>query len=231
MVRAEKTAMRGWAEADRPRERLRQKGAVHLSDAELLAILIQNGTRGKTALDLGRELMARSKENLVELGRLSVRELMKTKGIGLARAVTIAAALELGRRRLASECLEKPVVTGSTSVARFLQARFRDLPHEIFAVVFLNRANRIIHFEVVSSGGITGTVADPRIILKKALEEEAVGLILCHNHPSGNLRPSRADEELTIKIREAARFFDIRVLDHVIVSHEGYFSFADEGML
>jgi DNA repair protein RadC len=204
---------------------------VHLSDAELLAILIQNGTRGKTALDLGRELMSRSKENLVELGRLSVRELMKTKGIGLARAVTIAAALELGRRRLASECLEKPVVTGSTSVARFLQARFRDLPHEIFAVVFLNRANRIIHFEEVSSGGITGTVADPRIILKKALEEEAVGLILCHNHPSGNLRPSRADEELTIKIREAARFFDIRVLDHVIVSHEGYFSFADEGMI
>jgi DNA repair protein RadC len=204
---------------------------VHLSDAELLAILIQNGTRGKSAMDLGRELMSRSKENLVELGRLSVRELMKTKGIGLARAVTIAAALELGRRRLASECLEKPVVTGSTSVARFLQARFRDLPHEIFAVVFLNRANRIIHFEVVSSGGITGTVADPRIILKKALEEEAVGLILCHNHPSGNLRPSRADEELTIKIREAARFFDIRVLDHVIVSHEGYFSFADEGMI
>jgi DNA repair protein RadC len=231
MITDDKTAIRGWAEADRPRERLRQKGAVHLSDAELLAILIQNGTRGKSALDLGRELMSRSKENLVELGRLSVRELMKTKGIGLARAVTIAAALELGRRRLASECLEKPVVTGSTSVARFLQARFRDLPHEIFAVVFLNRANRIIHFEVVSSGGITGTVADPRIILKKALEEEAVGLILCHNHPSGNLRPSRADEELTIKIREAARFFDIRVLDHVIVSHEGYFSFADEGML
>jgi DNA repair protein RadC len=231
MITGDKTAIRGWAEADRPRERLRQKGAVHLSDAELLAILIQNGTRGRSALDLGRELMSRSKENLVELGRLSVRELMKTKGIGLARAVTIAAALELGRRRLASECLEKPVVTGSTSVARFLQARFRDLPHEIFAVVFLNRANRIIHFEVVSSGGITGTVADPRIILKKALEEEAVGLILCHNHPSGNLRPSRADEELTIKIREAARFFDIRVLDHVIVSHEGYFSFADEGML
>jgi DNA repair protein RadC len=145
--------------------------------------------------------------------------------------VTIAAALELGRRRLATENLDKPVVSGSSSVARFLQARFRDLPHEIFAVVFLNRANRIIHFEIVSSGGITGTVADPRIILKKALEEEAVGLILCHNHPSGNLKPSRADEELTLKIREASRYFDIRVLDHVIVSHEGYFSFADEGML
>lgn len=220
-----------WGSADLPREKFRQHGAVHLTDAELLAILIQTGTREKTALDLGRDLMTRSRQNLVELGRLSVRELMKTKGIGMAKAITIAAALELGRRRLATQSLEKPLITGSTSVARYLQARFRDLSHEIFAVVFLNRANRIIHFEVVSSGGITGTVADPRIILKKALEEEAVGLILCHNHPSGNLRPSRADEELTIKIREAARFFDIRVLDHVIVSHEGYFSFADEGMI
>jgi DNA repair protein RadC len=123
------------------------------------------------------------------------------------------------------------LVTSSSSVARFLQARFRDLPHEIFAVVFLNRANKIIHFEIVSSGGITGTVADPRIILKKALEEEAVSLILCHNHPSGSLKPSRADEELTLKIKEAARFFDIKVLDHVIVSSEGYFSFADEGLI
>jgi DNA repair protein RadC len=218
-------------EADRPREKFRLQGGGALTDSELLAILIQNGTREKSALDLGAELMCKSKGNLVELGRLSVRELMKIKGIGLAKAVIIAAALELGRRRLATENLDKPVVTGSASVARFLQARFRDLPHEIFAVVFLNRANRIIHFEIVSSGGITGTVADPRIILKKALEEEAVGLILCHNHPSGNLKPSRADEELTLKIREASRYFDIRVLDHVIVSHEGYFSFADEGML
>lgn len=218
-------------EADRPREKFRLQGGGALTDAELLAILIQNGTREKSALDLGAELMSKSKGNLVELGRLSVRELMKIKGIGLAKAVMIAAALELGRRRLATENLDKPAVSGSASVARFLQARFRDLPHEIFAVVFLNRANRIIHFEIVSSGGITGTVADPRIILKKALEEEAVGLILCHNHPSGNLKPSRADEELTLKIREASRYFDIRVLDHVIVSHEGYFSFADEGML
>ena len=132
---------------------------------------------------------------------------------------------------LATENLDKPLVTSSSSVARYLQARFRDLPHEIFAVVFLNRANKIIHFEIVSSGGITGTVADPRIILKKALEEEAVSLILCHNHPSGSLRPSRADEELTLKIKEASRFFDIKVLDHVIVSSEGYFSFADEGLI
>jgi DNA repair protein RadC len=227
----QKAAMRDWATDDKPREKFREKGAGSLSDAELLAILIQNGTREKSALDLGKDLMLKSKNNLVELGRLSIRELMKIKGIGMAKAVMIAAALELGRRRLAAESLDKPLVTSSSSVARFLQARFRDLPHEIFAVVFLNRANKIIHFEIVSSGGITGTVADPRIILKKALEEEAVSLILCHNHPSGSLKPSRADEELTLKIKEAARFFDIKVLDHVIVSSEGYFSFADEGLI
>jgi DNA repair protein RadC len=227
----QKNAIKGWAPDDRPREKLRLKGAGSLSDAELLAILIQNGTREKSALDLGKELMIKSKNNLVELGRLSIRELMKIKGIGMAKAIGIAAALELGRRRLATENLDKPLVTSSSSVARFLQARFRDLPHEIFAVVFLNRANKIIHFEIVSSGGITGTVADPRIILKKALEEEAVSLILCHNHPSGSLKPSRADEELTLKIKEASRFFDIKVLDHVIVSSEGYFSFADEGLI
>ncbi len=227
----QKTAIKGWAPEDRPREKLRSMGAGSLSDAELLAILIQNGTRERSALDLGKELMIKSKHNLVELGRLSIRELMKIRGIGMAKAISIAAALELGRRRLATESLDKPLVTSSSSVARFLQARFRDLPHEIFAVVFLNRANKIIHFEIVSSGGITGTVADPRIILKKALEEEAVSLILCHNHPSGSLKPSRADEELTIKIKEASRFFDIKVLDHVIVSSEGYFSFADEGLI
>ncbi len=227
----QKTAIKGWAPEDRPREKLRSMGAGSLSDAELLAILIQNGTREKSALDLGKELMIKSKNNLVELGRLSIRELMKIRGIGMAKAISIAAALELGRRRLATESLDKPLVTSSSSVARFLQARFRDLPHEIFAVVFLNRANKIIHFEIVSSGGITGTVADPRIILKKALEEEAVSLILCHNHPSGSLKPSRADEELTLKIKEASRFFDIKVLDHVIVSSEGYFSFADEGLI
>jgi DNA repair protein RadC len=231
MSQHQKTAIKGWSSDDRPREKFREKGGGSLSDAELLAILIQNGTREKSALDLGKELMQRSKNNLVELGRLSIRELMKIKGIGMAKAVSIAAALELGRRRLATENLDKPLVTSSSSVARFLQARFRDLPHEIFAVVFLNRANKIIHFEIVSSGGITGTVADPRIILKKALEEEAVSLILCHNHPSGSLKPSRADEELTMKIKEASRFFDIKVLDHVIVSSEGYFSFADEGLI
>lgn len=219
-----------WAPEDRPREKLKLKGASELTDAELLAILIQNGTKERSAMQLGQDLLLRCKQRLGDLARLSTRELMKTKGIGLAKAVMIQASLELGRRRMAAEHLTSETITGSASVARFLQAKLMDLPHEVFAVLFLNRANRIRHFEIISSGGMTGTVADPRIILKKALEEEAVSLILCHNHPSGNLRPSRADEDLTHKIRSAARYFDIQVLDHIIVSTDGYFSFADEGL-
>lgn len=220
-----------WVNPEHPSDRFRLLGAANLSDAELLAILLQYGTTDRSAVELGRDLLARGRNNLQELGRLSVRELASIRGVGLAKAVRVAAALELGRRRQATECLEKPVITHSGAVARFLQARFADLPQEVFAVLFLNQANRIIHFETVSSGGLTGTVADPRIILKKALEEQAVSLILCHNHPSGNLQPSQADRELTAKIREAGRFFDIKLLDHIIVSAEGYLSFADEGML
>jgi DNA repair protein RadC len=225
----EKQGIKNLATADRPREKLKQRGAAALTDAELLTILIQNGTREKSAMDLAQDLLSRSRNRLSDLARLSIRELMKTRGIGLAKAVMIQAALELGRRRMAAEHLQSEIVTGSASVARYLQAMLMDLPHEVFAVLFLNRANRIKHFEIISSGGMTGTVADPRIILKKALEEDAVSIILCHNHPSGNLRPSRADEELTAKIRNAARYFDIQVLDHIIVSTEGYYSFADEG--
>jgi DNA repair protein RadC len=220
-----------WNIDDKPREKMRTKGAGQLSDAEVLAILIQNGTKGHTALELGMELMQKCQGKLSNLARFSIRELMKTKGIGMAKASMIHAALELGRRRMASENLHSETITGSADVAKYLQSRFMDLPHEIFAVVFLNRANKIKHFEIVSSGGITGTVADPRIILKKALEEDAVSLILCHNHPSGNLRPSRADQELTSKIRNAATYFDINILDHIIVSTDGYYSFADEGLI
>jgi len=156
---------------------------------------------------------------------------MRIKGIGEAKAITIAAALELGRRRQASAALQKEAVTNSSDIATYLQVKLRDYRREVFAILFLNRSNKINHFEIVSEGGITGTVADPRIILKKALEEDAVSIILCHNHPSGSLKPSRADEELTKKIKEAARYFDIMVLDHIIVSDNGYYSFADEGML
>src|SRR5215510_3145379 len=230
-MQEQKYSIKQWAKDDRPREKLLLNGAATLSDSELLAILIHNGSKEKTAVDLAKDILKLSKDNLSELGKLSVKELTKVKGIGEAKAVTISAALELGRRRQATGSLQKKVITTSQDIADFFIAKLKDYRHEVFAVVFLNRANKINHFEIVSEGGITGTVADPRVILKKALEEDAVSIILCHNHPSGSLKPSRADEELTFKIREAARYFDIRVVDHIIVSENGYYSFADEGVL
>lgn len=226
-----KYSIKQWAKDDRPREKLLINGAENLSNSELLAILIHNGSREKSAVDLAKEVLKLGKDNIVELGKLSLTDLMKIKGIGEAKAITIAAAMELGRRRHAALPLEKKLISSSTDIAAFLQAKLRDYRHEVFAVIYLNRANKIKHFEIVSEGGITGTVADPRIILRKALEEDAVSIILCHNHPSGNLKPSRADEQLTTKIKEASRFLDITVLDHIIVSDAGYFSFADEGLL
>jgi DNA repair protein RadC len=230
-MQEQKYSIKEWAKDDRPREKLLSKSPVALSDSELVAILINNGNRQKSAVDLAKEVLLLGKNNLNELGRLSVKDLMAIKGIGEAKAITIAAALELGRRRQAAGFLEKPQIKSSSDIARYLQTLLSDYQHEVFAVIFLNRANKIKHFEIVSEGGITGTVADPRIILKKALQEDAVSIVLCHNHPSGNLRPSRADEELTHKIKEAARYFDIKVLDHIIVSNEGFYSFADEGIL
>ncbi len=220
-----------WSKDDRPREKLLAKGAENLTDSELLAILINHGTRQKTAVDLGREVLNLGKNNLNELGKLTVTQLQSVRGIGEAKAITIAAALELGRRRQGGSSLERSIVTTSKDVADYLQSRLMDYRHEVFGVLFLNRANKVNHFEIVSIGGITATIADPRVILKKALESDAVNLILCHNHPSGSLRPSRADEALTAKIKEAAGYFDIRVVDHIIVSEEGYYSFADEGLL
>ena len=226
-----KYPIKQWAKDDRPREKLLSSGAENLSHSELLAILIHKGTKDKSAVDLGREIMKLGKDNLAELGKLSIKEFMKIKGIGEAKAITIAAALELGRRRQHSLPLGKSVMTSSNAIANYLQTKLKDYRREVFAVLFLNRANKINHFEIVSEGGITGTVADPRVILRKALEEDAVNIILCHNHPSGSLRPSRADEQLTTKIKEAASYLDIKVLDHVIVSENGYYSFADEGLL
>ena len=226
-----KYSIRQWAKDDRPREKLLLKGAENLSNSELLAILIHKGTRDKTAVDVAKEILRKGKDDLNELGKVTIRELMKIKGIGAAKAVTIAAALELGRRRQGFTPFEKTIVNASHDIAAYLQSTLQDYRHEVFAVIFLNRANKIKHFEIVSEGGITGTVADPRIILRKALDEDAVSIILCHNHPSGSLKPSRADEELTSKIKEASKYFDIRVLDHIIVSENGYYSFADEGIL
>lgn len=228
----EKQTIKNWAVDDRPREKLALNGADTLSNSELLAILILNGTRDKSAVDLGKELLNTVGNDLQKLGRLSVKDIVKfkIKGLGPAKAITIAAALELGIRRSMADT-KKDIVLSSKDLANYLKARLQYKKHEIFAVVFLNKANKINHYEIISEGGITGTVADPRIILRKALEHDAVNMVLCHNHPSGSLKPSRQDEELTQKIKEAAKYFDIKVLDHIIVSDEGYYSFADEGIL
>lgn len=230
-MQAQKYSIKDWAKDDRPREKLLLLGAAALSQSELLAILINHGTKEKNAIDLAKEILELGKNNLNELGKLSVKSLLQIKGIGLAKAVTIAAALELGRRRQQSSALEKSAMTSSADIAEYLRPRLKDYRHEVFAILFLNRANKINHFQIISEGGITGTVADPRVILKRALEEDAVNIVLSHNHPSGSLNPSRADEQLTQKIKEAARFLDITVLDHIIVSENGYYSFADEGLL
>ena len=202
-----------------------------LSNSELLAILINNGSKEKSAVELAKEVLKLSRDNLNELAKLSLKDIQQVKGIGIAKAITIAAALELGRRRHAATMLEKVTVTCSKDIALYLQTKIKDFSYEVFAVVFLNKSNKIIHFEIISRGGITGTVADPRIILKKALEENATSIVLCHNHPSGNLQPSKADEAITYKIKEAAKFLDIQLMDHIIVSEEGLYSFADEGKI
>ena len=226
-----KYSIKGWAKDDRPREKLRSKGATHLSDSELLAIILRNGVKSITAVDVAKDILTLGRNDLGEVGKLTVKELMKIPGVGETKAITISAALELGRRRQHNTPIEKFLVRGSKEIATYIQSLLRDLYHEVFGVVYLNQANRIKHYEIISMGGITSTVADPRIIFKKALAEDAVALILFHNHPSGNLKPSRADEDLTVKLSQAGKLFDIRILDHLIVGEEGYFSFADEGLI
>lgn len=230
-MQEQKYSIKEWANDDRPREKLLIKGCSALSNSELLAIIINNGTKDKSAIELAQEVLRCGKNCLNELGKINVKELTRIKGIGKAKAISIVAAMELGRRRQGLVSREKAVVTSSREVASYLQTSLRDYKHEVFGVVFLNRSNKVNHFQIISEGGITGTIADPRIILKKALEEDAVSLILCHNHPSGSLRPSKADEDLTYKIKEAAKYFDIKVIDHLIVSDDGYYSFADEGLI
>jgi DNA repair protein RadC len=230
-MQEKKYSIKEWAKDDRPREKLRTKGARFLSDSELLAILIRNGLKKCSAVDVAKDLLAHGKNDLSELGKLSVKELAKVRGVGETKAIIISAALELGRRRRSSGHLDKLVVTSAHNVADYIQSLLQDMQNEVFGVVYLNQANKIIHHEVISVGGITGTVADPRVIFRRALAEDAVAMILFHNHPSGNLRPSRQDEELTTKIVQAARLFDIRILDHLIVSDHRYFSFADEGLI
>ncbi len=225
-------SIKHWAADDRPREKLIAKGAQNLTNSELLAILILNGSINRSALDLAKDLLNKTDNSLQKLGKLTTKDIinLKIKGLGPAKAVGIVAALELGVRRNMAD-YKRDIITSSRELANYLRAQFQFKRNEVFAVVFLNRSNKVNHFEIVSEGGITGTVADPRVILKKALEHDAISIVLCHNHPSGSLKPSRQDEELTNKIKQAALFFDIKIMDHIIVSEEGYYSFADEGIL
>jgi DNA repair protein RadC len=222
---------REWAEDDRPREKLKSKGVQALSDSELLGILINSGTSGKTAVDIGREILSSVEGGLPDLGRLTIADFCRFPGIGEARAITLMAALELGRRRSGADVRPRTQVKGGNDVARYLQSFLADKPVEEFWILLLNRANKIIEPMRVSEGGLTGTVVDPRVIFRKAIEKNAVSIILCHNHPSGNTRPSEADVQITRKMREAGKLIDVAVLDHVIVSDSGYFSFAEEGIM
>jgi DNA repair protein RadC len=223
--------IKSWSPEDRPREKLLLKGTSALSDAELVAILIGSGTPKISAVELSRKILSLGNNNLNELARLTVKDLMKIKGIGEAKAITIVSALELGRRRKEQDPEEKPKITSSKDAFDLLKGDMMDLPNEEFWVLLVNRANRVIKKKRVSEGGVAGTVADPKIIYKMALEELATGLIVAHNHPSGNLQASQSDLDLTKKLKEAGKFLEIQLLDHIIIANQKYLSFADEGMI
>lgn len=223
--------IKDWSVDDKPREKLATKGKSTLSNAELVAILIGSGSRNESAVDLSKRILQSASNNLNELGKISLDELMKFKGIGEAKAITITAALELGRRRQLSDIKDKPQIRSSRDAYDAIAPLVMDLQHEEFWILMLNRANKVVKRVKISLGGVAGTVVDAKIIFKKALELPASALVLCHNHPSGNLRPSGADIEITKKIKAAGELLDINILDHLIVSEMGYFSFADEGMM
>lgn len=222
--------IRSWAEDDRPREKLLLKGKSTLSDAELIAILIGSGNTEETAVDLSKRILQSLKNNLSELGKLSVKDLMQFKGIGEAKAISIIAALELGRRRKDSQPEKRVKITDSQTAFDVIYPNLGDLNHEEFWVIFLNRANAVIGKQNISKGGVSGTVVDPKVVFKMAVQFPASGIILAHNHPSGNLKPSQADHQLTHKLKEAGKALDIPVLDHLIIGERDYFSFVDEGV-
>ncbi|MEO2051544.1 MAG: DNA repair protein RadC [Allomuricauda sp.] len=230
----EKTAsfsIKNWADDDRPREKLVQKGSYVLSDAELIAILIGSGNREESAVELSKRILASVNHNLNEVGKLSVNQLMRFKGIGEAKAVTIAAALEIGRRRRVEAVDKITKIASSHDVYELLYPLIGDLQHEEFWIVYLNNSNKVIHKAQLSKGGITGTLVDVRLVLKQALELGAVGIILAHNHPSGAMTPSLADKQITDKLKSASEALDIKILDHLILAQQDYFSFADKGIL
>lgn len=224
-------SIKSWAEDDRPREKLLNKGRASLSNAELIAILISSGTKRLTAVDIAKIILDSVENNLVELSKLSVKDLMKFDGIGEAKAISIIAALDLGRRRREAEAFQKPQITSSNDVFEAVQPNLADLSYETFMLLLMNRANKVIKKINISEGGVSGTVADPKKIFKFAIENNASSIIIAHNHPSGNLKPSNSDIQLTNKIKSGAEHLDISLLDHLIIGDEKYFSFADEGLL
>ena len=224
-------SIKNWSQDDQPREKLRDKGRAALSDAELVAILIGSGSRNESAVALCKRILASVDNNLSELGKLSIKQLMDFKGIGEAKAITITAALELGRRRRGEDALEKKKITSSASVFELMQPIIGELPHEEFWIIYLNNSNKVLHKDQLSKGGITGTLVDVRLALKNALEVGSTGIILAHNHPSGTLKPSEADKQLTYKLKTAGESLDIKVLDHLIITEKAYFSFADENII
>jgi len=224
-------SIKHWSDDDKPREKLVHKGRAVLSDAELIAILIGSGSRSESAVELAKRILASVDNNLNELGKLSIKQLMVFKGIGEAKAVTIAAAMEMGRRRRGEDALKITKIGSSTDAFELLQPIMGELEHEEFWVLYLNNSNKVLHKAQLSKGGITGTLVDVRILMKQSLELGAVGLILAHNHPSGTLKPSTADKQITQKIKRASESLDIKVLDHLIITQKAYFSFADNNVL
>jgi DNA repair protein RadC len=220
-----------WAEEDRPREKLLLKGRSSLSDAELIAILFGTGTKAMSAVDLAKHILDSVGNDLDDLAKLSVKELKKFKGVGEAKAISLISALELGKRRKNHIGVEKPKINSSKDAWELIKPELLDLDREEFWIMLLNRANKLIKKECISQGGVSGTVADPKLIFKSALENLASGVILVHNHPSGNTKPSTADIQLTNKMKEGGKFLEITVLDHIIFTDKAYFSFSDEGML
>ncbi|MEO9481253.1 MAG: DNA repair protein RadC [Maribacter dokdonensis] len=224
-------SIKNWSDDDKPREKLVNKGRAVLSDAELIAILIGSGSRSESAVELSKRILASVDNNLNELGRLSIKQLMAFKGIGEAKAVSIAAALEVGRRRRGEDAPKIEKIDSSKDAYHILHPMLGELEHEEFWILFLNNSNKVLHKAQLSKGGITGTLVDVRIVMKQALELGAVAIILAHNHPSGTLRPSAADKQITQKIKTASETLDIKVLDHLIITQKSYYSFADENML
>lgn len=227
----QKLPIRQWAEDDRPREKLMAKGKGQLSKAELIAILIGSGNRMESAVQLAQNILNSVGNNLAELSGLSVNELMKFKGIGQAKAISIVAALELGKRRLAEEVFKKKKITSSEDAFHVFYAELSDKPYEEFWIILLDRANQVIRTANISEGGMAGTVADPKKIFKMALEANTHSLILGHNHPSNNLTPSQNDIKLTKKLKNAGNYLDIQVLDHLIIGNDSFYSFADKGLM